>query len=106
MVCLGNLKLRIGAQPCSENCRPPANTSGYTVVNGILKAIQGIGPIMLFKAYVDLTLDALNSKTILHSELQSSGVSLTHCPHNGKKDVSDKMMIGMDIFCTLWSYLV
>ena len=28
------------------------------------------------------------------SELQSSGISLIHCPHNGGKEVADKMLIG------------
>ena len=77
------------------------------LVDGILEVFQSLGPVMLFKAYVDLTPDTLNSNTMFHSELQSSGISLTHWPqNNGKKDVSDKMMIGMDIFCMLWSYLV
>ena len=31
---------------------------------------------------------------LLRSELQSSGVSLTDCPHNGRKDVADKMILG------------
>lgn len=65
------------------------------MVDGILKVVQHLGSIILFKAYVEITLDPPNSKTmLLHSELQSSGVSLTHCPHNGRKDVADKMMIG------------
>lgn len=33
------------------------------------------------------------SKTTLRSELQSSGVSLTDCPHNGRKDAADKMIL-------------
>jgi hypothetical protein len=31
----------------------------------------------------------------LRSELQSSGVSLTDCPHNGRKNVADQMIMGM-----------
>lgn len=34
----------------------------------------------------------------LRSDLQSSGVSLTDCPHNGRKEVADKMMLGMYTF--------
>lgn len=30
---------------------------------------------------------------LLRSELQASEVSLTDCPHNGRKDVTDKMML-------------
>ena len=30
----------------------------------------------------------------LRSELQSYGLSLIDCPHQGRKDVADKMIIG------------
>ncbi|KAG5219742.1 NYN domain-containing protein [Salix suchowensis] len=49
------------------------------------------GIIKIFKAYVECS-EQLRAQ-ILRSELQSSGVSLTDCPHMGKKDVADKMMI-------------
>ena len=38
----------------------------------------------------------LNSQRSIsvRSDLQSCGVSLIDCPHNGRKDVADKMMLG------------
>jgi hypothetical protein len=36
---------------------------------------------------------SIKSNRGLRSELQSSGVSLTDCPHNGHKDAADKMMM-------------
>lgn len=38
------------------------------MVDGILKVVQHLGSIILFKAYVEITLDPPNSKTmLLHS---------------------------------------
>jgi hypothetical protein len=42
---------------------------------------------------------------VLRSELQSSGVSLVDCPHNGRKEVADKMLIGQTVTRTI-SFLV
>jgi len=65
---------------------------GYVVVENIRRAVHTFGCVTLFKAYLEIT-DATGSKKNLRSELQSSGVSLTDCPHNGRKDAADKMMI-------------
>ncbi|KAL5511577.1 hypothetical protein ACEPAH_4794 [Sanghuangporus vaninii] len=77
-----------------ENCRPSSNLSGNKVVYNIRRLVQGYGSITTFRAYIDLSVDCSYSRSIsFHSDLQSSGLSLVHCPHNGKKDVADKMMI-------------
>lgn len=76
-----------------ENCPASSNTSGYLLVNQIRELALMYGIIKIFKAYVECS-EQLRAQ-ILRSELQSSGVSLTDCPHMGKKDVADKMMIGM-----------
>jgi hypothetical protein len=53
------------------------------------------GSVKFFKAYLQLSeLSASAKSLLLRSELQASGVSLTDCPHNGRKDVADKMMLG------------
>ncbi|KAL1947586.1 hypothetical protein VTO73DRAFT_13310 [Trametes versicolor] len=76
-----------------ENCTPPSTGPGYDVVNNIRQIALEYGSVKLFKAYLELS-EQSSSKTIgLRSELQSCGVSLTDCPHNGRKDVADKMMI-------------
>ena len=79
----------------SENCPSPTNTSGYAIVNNIRSIAQNFGSIKLFKAYLEVTEHVPMSRApLLRSELQSSGVSLTDCPHNGRKDVADKMILG------------
>ncbi|KAH8117424.1 limkain-b1-type NYN domain-containing protein, partial [Phellopilus nigrolimitatus] len=76
-----------------ENCRPPSNVSGFSVVDRIRRIVEDFGNTTVFKAYVDLSLECANARSIFHSELQSSGLSIIHCPHNGRKDVADKMML-------------
>lgn len=53
----------------------------------------------MFKAYLESATSASTKSLSLRSELQSSGVSLTDCPHNGRKDVADKMIIGQLLTC-------
>ncbi|KDR73458.1 hypothetical protein GALMADRAFT_72264 [Galerina marginata CBS 339.88] len=74
-----------------ENCPVPSNTSGYVVVDNIRSLVRPYGSVKSFKAYLDISEQI---PLTLRSELQSSGVSLVDCPHNGRKDVADKMIIG------------
>jgi hypothetical protein len=74
----------------TENCRTFAGHSGQSVVNKIRHAAHSYGQITLFKAYTEMEM----AKPSARSDLQLSGVSLVDCPHNGKKEVADKMMIG------------
>ena len=79
-----------------ENCPALTSASGYSIVNSIRSVAQIFGSIKLFKAYLEVTEQIPVSRAVvLRSELQSSGVSLTDCPHNGRKDVADKMIIGV-----------
>lgn len=84
----------------SENCSPQ-HGAGFAVVDNIRQIAHQYGSVKLFKAYLELSEQNSTKSLNLRSELQSCGVSLTDCPHNGRKDVADKMMIGA---CTL-SYL-
>ena len=80
----------------TENCPAPTSASGYSIVNNIRSIAQIFGSVKLFKAYLEVTEQVTVSRPVLlRSELQSSGVSLTDCPHNGRKDVADKMIIGV-----------
>ena len=97
----------------SENCKPPSTLTGAILASKILQTVQVLGPITEFKAYVDISLMAKwGNGDPMPSELQSSGVSLIHCPHNGGKDVVDKMLIGENYFLLvrflqpLWNFLV
>ncbi|KAH9951356.1 NYN domain-containing protein [Amylocystis lapponica] len=76
-----------------ENCAPPSGVPGYDIVNSIRQIAHRFGSIKLFKAYLELSELSSPKSLSLRSELQSCGVSLTDCPHNGRKDVADKMMI-------------
>ena len=65
-------------------------------MNKIRSIAQTFGSVKLFKAYLEVTEQVPVSRAVvLRSELQSSGVSLTDCPHNGRKDIADKMIIGV-----------
>jgi len=77
-----------------ENCTPPSTVPGYHIVDNIRQIALRYGNVKLFKAYLELSEHSSSRSINLRSELQSCGVSLTDCPHNGKKDVADKMMIG------------
>ncbi|KAG1732621.1 NYN domain-containing protein [Suillus paluster] len=75
-----------------ENCSPPLNSQGHTIVNGIQRIAHVFGHVTSFKAYLDIGLQPPRSVRF-RSDLQSSGVSITDCPHNGKKEVVDKMIL-------------
>jgi hypothetical protein len=77
-----------------ENCRPPSNVPGYIVANNIRRAANTFGCVNIFKAYFDFSQSSSARALSLRSELQTSGVSLTDCPHNGRKDVADNMILG------------
>lgn len=79
-----------------ENCKPPSGSKGAYVAAKIRQAVQPLGPTIVFKAYMDTSLEKQweNGCKSMPSELQSSGISLIHCPHNGGKEVADKMVIG------------
>lgn len=80
-------------------------------MKGIRRLAQLYGSVTLFKAYLEIS--SLESGLLtprlltLTSELQSSGVSLIHCPHNGRKDVADKMMLGKyALYFIYWHTLI
>ncbi|TFK90967.1 DUF537-domain-containing protein [Polyporus arcularius HHB13444] len=76
-----------------ENCALPALEPPYTIVNRIRRLAHQYGSVKSFKAYLEYPEQASLKSVNLRSELQSCGVSLIDCPHNGRKDVADKMMM-------------
>jgi len=78
----------------SENCSPPLHSQGHAIVNGIRRIAHVFGYVTSFKAYLDISSQSPKSVGF-RSDLQSSGVSMTDCPHNGRKDVVDKMILGV-----------
>ncbi|KAF8638498.1 hypothetical protein AX16_010481 [Volvariella volvacea WC 439] len=86
--------------PCAifwdiENMRVPRQRNAFDIACRIRDVALKYGPIQLFKAY-----DQISAHTSMHvrSGLQAAGVSVTDCPHNGSKEVADKMMI-TDMSC-------
>ncbi|KAL0563605.1 hypothetical protein V5O48_018459 [Marasmius crinis-equi] len=77
----------------TENCRPPSNVSGYTIVQRIREVAQQYGRITTFRGYTNLSELSSPRSVLLRSELQCSGLSLIDCPHNGRKNVVDEMII-------------
>ncbi|KAI0340648.1 hypothetical protein BDW22DRAFT_390713 [Trametopsis cervina] len=75
-----------------ENCQLPS-TAGLSAVDNIRSIAQSYGFVKLFKAYLDVAEQNSPKTSILRSELQSCGVTVTDCPHSNRKDVADKMMI-------------
>ncbi|KAI6111499.1 hypothetical protein EDD17DRAFT_1469880 [Pisolithus thermaeus] len=87
-----------------ENCCPPSTQGlGYDIANNIGRIARIFGSVTTFRAYLDISSQPSKS-TALRSELQLSGVSVVDCPHNGKKDVVDKMAIGT-LIKYFWSLL-
>ncbi|PPQ89119.1 hypothetical protein CVT25_006491 [Psilocybe cyanescens] len=76
-----------------ENCPVPSNTSGYAIVGHLRTVAEPYGSVRSLKAYLEVTEQTPFKTLLMRSELQSSGVSLVDCPHNGRKDVADKMII-------------
>ncbi|KAI0078985.1 hypothetical protein K474DRAFT_1592877 [Panus rudis PR-1116 ss-1] len=76
-----------------ENCEIPAYTDGYSVANGIRRIALEFGSIKVFKAYIETSEHNSPRALTVRSELTASGVSIIDCPHNGRKDVADKMLI-------------
>ncbi|KAI5899952.1 DUF537-domain-containing protein [Schizophyllum commune H4-8] len=76
-----------------ENCSLALGRTGFTVARSIESIAQKYGSLKLFKAYLDAQKQPLGSD-IFRAELQSSGVSVTDCPHIGRKEVADRMLQG------------
>ncbi|KAF9533389.1 NYN domain-containing protein [Crepidotus variabilis] len=77
-----------------ENCPVPSSSSGCAIANSITSLSRPFGSVKLFRAYLEIADQLPLSRSVgLRSELQSSGVSLIDCPHNGRKEVADKMII-------------
>ncbi|KAJ7349496.1 NYN domain-containing protein, partial [Mycena albidolilacea] len=84
-----------------ENCHASSQVSGYEIVSAIRNVAHRFGPVKHFKAYLEVPGSDGPRSLNLRSELQSSGVSLTDCPHNGRKNVADQMiMVDMLAYAT------
>ncbi|KAI0781180.1 NYN domain-containing protein [Trametes elegans] len=76
-----------------ENCALPAAEPSYAIVNKIRRLAHQYGSVKTFRAYLEYPEQSSLKSVSMRSELQSCGVSLIDCSHNGRKDVADKMMM-------------
>ncbi|KZP20823.1 hypothetical protein FIBSPDRAFT_741642, partial [Athelia psychrophila] len=76
-----------------ENLSPAGSKcSGFDIVKNITTIAHQYGDVKLLKAYEECHTNAGVHTQRLRSELQCAGVSLTDCPHNGRKEVADRML--------------
>lgn len=75
----------------AENCQYTAGRSGFDIARNIEEQARCHGMVRAFNAYLDVQQCA--TPATLRSELQSSGVTLVDCPHNGQKNVVDLMLL-------------
>lgn len=71
-----------------ENCQPPRNLSGASVIQDLRQSLREFGSLRQIRAYADLKL-IKRSKRL---ELQHAGVQLLDVPSD-KKEAADKMML-------------
>ncbi|KAI0818847.1 NYN domain-containing protein [Irpex lacteus] len=76
-----------------ENCEVPATVDGFVVANGIRRLAHKYGSVKTFRAYSSMPEASSLRTTNVRSDLQACGVSIIDCPHNGRKDTVDKMMM-------------
>lgn len=78
----------------SENCPPSPTVDGCEIVGNIRSLAHSFGSVVQFKAYLPFaTSPASTIHSNLKSELQASGVSLTHCPTDSGNSLTEKMML-------------
>ncbi|KAL8277267.1 hypothetical protein RQP46_010336 [Phenoliferia psychrophenolica] len=74
-----------------ENLPIPRDIGEAEAVSRLRKMAIGYGHLAVLKAYLDTSLQGTNTK--IRSAMQCSGVSIIDTPHNGSKEVADKMLI-------------
>ena len=75
----------------------PGSADAFAVTGGIRRIAHEYGTVAVFRAYFEMSDQSSPRSLATRSDLQSCGVSLVDCPHNGRKDVADKMMIGSSV---------
>lgn len=74
-----------------ENVPIPSSISGTQVATRLKSILAPHGQIKQFRGYASIGLNLIPERK--RSELQLSGCHLVDCPHNGRKEVADKMII-------------
>ena len=74
-----------------ENMPIPADHSGRAVTSRLKSILAPHGDLVQFRGYASIGLGLIPQQK--RSDLQLSGCHLVDCPHNGRKEVADKMII-------------
>ena len=74
-----------------ENMPIPATSSGRDVSTRLKAILKPYGELVLFRGYASIGMNHIPTQK--RSDLQLSGCLLVDCPHNGRKEVADKMII-------------
>jgi G3E family GTPase len=74
-----------------ENMPIPATSSGRDVTSRLKSILAPHGDLVQFRGYASIGLGLIPQSK--RSDLQLSGCHLVDCPHNGRKEVADKMII-------------
>jgi hypothetical protein len=74
-----------------ENVPIPAHVSGRDVAARLKSILAPLGRLDQFRGYASIGLNLIPQQK--RSELQLSGCHLVDCPHVGRKEVADKMII-------------
>ena len=74
-----------------ENLPIPTTSSGRDVTSRLKSILAPHGDLVQFRGYASIGLGLIPQQK--RSDLQLSGCHLVDCPHNGRKEVADKMII-------------
>ena len=74
-----------------ENMPIPTTSSGRDVSSRLKSILKPYGDLVQFRGYASIGLNLIPQQK--RSDLQLSGCLLVDCPHNGRKEVADKMII-------------
>lgn len=69
----------------------PADTSGRDIAASLKSILAPRGDLIQFRGYASIGLNNIPQEK--RSDLQLSGCHLVDCPHHGRKEVADKMII-------------
>lgn len=94
----GTFYLSAAHQP-AENIRPPREGTcerpGLDIPSQIYKVASDYGCVKEFRAYSEFPAQSSHKGIQLREDLTVSGVTLRDCVHNNRKEVVDKIIIGM-----------
>mmetsp|Transcript_10863 Transcript_10863/g.16620 ORF Transcript_10863/g.16620 Transcript_10863/m.16620 type:complete len:700 (+) Transcript_10863:119-2218(+) len=93
---IASAKVRKSQEPMAvfwdlENMPIPAEASGRDITSTLKAILSHQGDLVQFRGYASIGLNHIPVEK--RSDLQLSGCHLVDCPHHGRKEVADKMII-------------